>query len=132
VAPPLPAPPPDDDGGLTPPVPGSTLPPPPWLPPVPPVPEGACGVGLAGVGLGAGDAAPPPLDPLLGVEPPELPELLFFLVVEGVVTPPETGVVDGWKVGTGVDFDPPPLDAMAITTIRKKRTPPRATSLRRR
>jgi hypothetical protein len=69
---------------------------------------------------------------VLGVELPELPELLFFFDVEGVVTPPEIGVVDGWKVGTGFDFDPPPLDAMAMTTIRKKRTPPRATSLRRR
>jgi hypothetical protein len=51
---------------------------------------------------------------------------------EGVVTPPVIGVVVGWNVGTGRGFVPPPLDAIATTTIRKKTTPPRATSLRRR
>jgi hypothetical protein len=130
LAPPLP--PPEAEGGLTPPVPGSTPPPvPPWLPPVPPVPaEGVCGVG-AGAGVGAGVAVPP-LEPVPGVEVPELPELRFFFEVEGVVTPPVTGVVDGWNVGTGAGFEPPPLDAIATTTIRKKITPASATSLRRR
>jgi hypothetical protein len=84
-----------------------------------------------GVGLGAGVAAPP-LEPDPGVDVPE-PELLFFFDGDcGVVTPPESGVVEGWKVGTGAGFEPPPLDAIATTTIRKKTTPTSATSLRRR
>lgn len=62
---------------------------------------------------------------------PEFPDLSFFFEGDGVVTP-ESGVVVGWKVGTGLGFEPPPLDAIAITTMRKKTTPPRATSLRRR
>jgi hypothetical protein len=84
-----------------------------------------------GVGLGAG-AAEPPLDPDPGVDVPDPEFLFFFEGDEGVVTPPEIGVVDGWKVGTGAGFDPPPLDAIAITTMRKKMAPTRATSLRRR
>jgi hypothetical protein len=128
LAPPLPSPPLDGAGGFTPPVPGST-PPPPWGPP--PVPaEGACVVG-AGAGAGAGETEPP--DPELGVELPEpSPSLCLREGDSGVVTPPEIGVVVGWNVGGGVDFDPPPLDAMATTTMRKKMTPPKATSLRRR
>jgi hypothetical protein len=131
LAPPLPPPDPPD-GGLTPPVPGSTPPPLPWLPPVPPVPlDGACGAG-AGAGVTGAGVAVPPLDPDPGVDEPELPDFLFFLEVDGVVTP-ESGVVVGWKLGTGFGFDPPPPDAIAITTMRKKTTmPPRATSLRRR
>jgi hypothetical protein len=128
LAPPLP--PPDADGGLTPPVPGSTLPPPPCVPP--PVPPDGAGAG-AGVGAGVG-ATDPPLEPVPGVDVPELPDLFFFFEGDsGVVTPLESGVVVGWKVGTGFGFEPPPPDAIAITTMRKKTTtPPRATSLRRR
>ncbi len=129
LAPPLP--PPDADGGFTPPVPGSTLPPPPPCVP-PPVPPDGAGAGAgAGAGVGATD---PPLEPLPGVDVPESPDLFFFFEGDpGVVTPLESGVVVGWKVGTGFGFEPPPPDAIAITTMRKKTTtPPRATSLRRR
>ena len=83
------------------------------------------------MGAGAGAGALPP-DPVLGVELPESPDFLRLPDVSGVVTPPVTGVVDGWNVGTGVGFESPPLDAIATTTIRKNRAAPRATSLRRR
>jgi hypothetical protein len=80
----------------------------------------------------------PPPDPAEGVdpveEPPELLEPFLFLLAgdDGVVTPPESGVVVGWNVWGGF-VDPPPPDAMAITTTRRNRTtPPTATSLRRR
>jgi hypothetical protein len=81
--------------------------------------------------VGAGAAEPPP-DPEPGVGLLDPLSFFFFFDDEGVVTPPESGVVVGWKVGGGVDLSLPPLDAMATTTIRKKRAPPRATSLRRR
>jgi hypothetical protein len=81
--------------------------------------------------VGAGVAVPP-LEPELGVVLPDPSLFLSFDDESGVVTPPDSGVVVGWKVGGGVDLSPPPLDAIATTTIRKKRTPPRATSLRRR
>jgi hypothetical protein len=82
--------------------------------------------------------AVPPLPPLAGVDPPEEPpELLepfFFLraVDPGVVTPPVSGVVVGWNVWVAFVEDPPPPDAIAMTTMRNRTTPPRATSLRRR
>jgi hypothetical protein len=132
--------PPPEDGGLTPPVLG--LPPPPELPPplLPPPPVPPDGVPCEGAGVepGDGEAVPPP-DPLLGVEPGEVPPVvlvpfLFFVAGDdGVVTPPEIGVVLGWKVCVGFGEEPPPPEAIAITTMRKNSAaPPRATSLRRR
>ena len=141
VAPPLPPLP--DDGGLTPPVPGSTPPPLlPWPlvpPPVPdeppPVPLGACGVADDVPDDGDG-AAVPPLEPALGAAelPPSVDVVSVFVVDDGcgVVTPPLSGVVDGWKVWVEFEDEPPPLDAITIITIRNRTTPPKATSRRRR
>lgn len=81
--------------------------------------------------------------PVLGVPPPEPPigappfwclAFLFFFLSPGWT---------GWPVGTGVAagsvvwldpelLPPPPLDATAITTIRKNATTASATSRRRR
>jgi hypothetical protein len=90
--------------------------------PVPPpdgVPEGAAGVPVLG-------AAPVP--------PPDVPLFaLFFLVLLGVTgLPVEIGGGGAWNVLVLEPEPPPPLDATAITTIRKKATPTSATSLRRR
>jgi hypothetical protein len=105
--------------------------------------------GLAG--CCAGGVAVPPVDgtdgvagvPVLGVPPPEPPigapplpsfAFLFFFVSPGCTGSP---VVTGGTTGCTVWLDPepsspPPLDATAITTIRKKATTASATSRRRR
>jgi hypothetical protein len=83
---------------------------------------------------GAGAAVPPP-DPVLGTaEPPPLGVVSVFVFDDGdgVVTPPLSGVVVGWKVCVEFEGEPPPLDAITINTIRNRTTPPNATSRRRR
>jgi hypothetical protein len=96
------------------------------------------GVGV-GVGVGVG-AAPPPL-PGVGVEPD--PPVEPGVVVEPLPSPfflwPLLGVVEVVGVLSGTDgvvgvkvsgawSSPPPLDATAITTIRKNSAiPPSAT-----
>ena len=80
--------------------------------------------------------------PLLGVPPVELPLepfdpslFLFFFVSPGTTgSPAVTGGITGWTVCVvpAPLSLPPPLDAIAITTIRKKATPASAASLRRR
>lgn len=62
-------------------------------------------------------------------------DVVSVLVVDdgdGVVTPPLSGVVLGWKVCVAFEDEPPPLDAITIITIRNRTTPPKATSRRRR
>jgi hypothetical protein len=81
--------------------------------------------------------------PELGVPPPEppigAPPLPFFAFLFFFVSPGWTGspVVTGGTTGCTVWLDPellspPPLDATAITTIRKNATTASATSRRRR
>jgi hypothetical protein len=125
------------EGGTTPPLCGSTWPP---LVPLPPWLLGVC-CGVAGVAVppvegAAGVAAGVPL----GVAPPlgtagvvVVRPCFFFLRSEGVTACPlGSGGAGGWTVCV-LDFDPPPpLEATAITTIRKKTPTPAATSLRRR
>jgi hypothetical protein len=129
-------------GGATPPLFGSL---PPGL-----VPDGVPVPGLAGCEAG-GLTVPPPLDgtegaagvPVLGVPPPEPPIgappfpffafLFFFLSPGWTGSPVGTGVVTGCTVSVDPELlPPPPLDATAITTIRKNATTASATSRRRR
>jgi hypothetical protein len=125
-------------GGATPPLFGST--PPPDVPgePVP----GDCGweVGgvavppLEGTGVWVPELGVPPPDPPIGDPFDPLPAFLFFFLSPGCTGSP---VVTGGTMGTVVWLEldpslPPPLDAIAITTIRKKATAASATSLRRR
>jgi hypothetical protein len=128
-----------EPGGATPPLFGSTPPP-------------FDGVPVLGVeGCEAGGVLVPPLEgvlvdgvPLLGVPPPEPPiaappdpfwPFLFFFLSPGCTGSP---LVTGGITGTvSVELElgvvpPPPLEAIAITTIRKKAAPASATSLRRR
>jgi hypothetical protein len=134
-------PPPEDDGGWTPPVVGLAPPlfepppvPPPPPPPVPP-PVGACG---------AGDCCTlPPPDGADGVleppdEPPDEPEdeLPESPVVESLDLLDGAGlpVTGAGAVGASVcvwPLSPPPLDAIATTTISRRAATPSATSLRR-
>jgi hypothetical protein len=92
--------------------------------PVPPaggVPDGTAGVPVLGV---AGMA---PLEtPVSGV-------VLLLLAFAGVTgLPVEIGGGGAWNVSE-LELELPPLEAIAITTIRKKAaTAPSATSLRRR
>jgi hypothetical protein len=90
---------------------------------VPPV------AGVAGVADGV---------PELGVAPPlgtavvVVPCFFFFLSPGATAWPLGSGGAGGWTV-CELDFDPPPpLEATAITTIRKKMPTAAATSLRRR
>jgi hypothetical protein len=96
-----------------------------------PPPDGAEGVtGVPDEGATPPDPPPPLMPP--GVAP--VPFLPFFLVVDGTVTPPETGGATAGIVW--LEFEllllPPPLDAIAITMIRKTATAPSAMSRRRR
>jgi hypothetical protein len=136
---------PPPEGGAAPPLP-PLLPPdggavPPELPPLPPLGGLGEGVGVgvgagAGVGVGVGaGAGVPPLEPGTEPLPPELPgtvlvppEPLRLRRPDGVVvvgTSP--GIVDG-TVGSNVSGvllgSDPPLDAIAITTIRKNSAMP--------
>jgi hypothetical protein len=131
-------------GGATPPL-CESLPPGVLPPPVP-----LDGVPLLGVWVpDDGGVDVPPLEgtgvtgvPLLGVPPPEPPAavpplffaFLFFLVSPGWTgLPPSTGA--GAAEGTVVldeELLLPPLDATAITTIRKNATTASAMSRRRR
>lgn len=102
---------PDDDGGVYAGVP---------VPPLDGMPEGAAGVPV----LGAAPAPP------LGV--PSV-VVVFVLVLAGLTGfPVEIGGGGDWNVSEFEPEPPPPLEAIAITTIRKKATPTSATSLRRR
>jgi hypothetical protein len=126
-------------GGATPPLLGSGPPAEPPLPPVPPPP-------VLGVCCGTyGEAVPPPDGvpdgaagvTALGVAPApplEVPVFVFFFLLSPGATglPVEIGGAGCANVDElGLEL-PPPLDATAITTIRKKATPASATSLRRR
>jgi hypothetical protein len=126
-------------GGATPPLLGSGPPGELPLPPVPPPP-------VLGVCCGNEGEAVPPLDGVpdgaagvtaLGVAPaPPLEEPLFaffFLLSPGAIgLPVEIGGAGCWNVDEFEPELPPPLEATAITTIRKNATPATATSLRRR
>jgi hypothetical protein len=127
--------------GDAPPVFGSTPPPLPLLG----VPaEGVCGVAAGGVALPL-DGAGVPVEgvAVLGVPPPEPPmgvpvsepslAFLFFFLSPGCTGSPVTGATGAGVVVT-LESDeplPPPLDATAITTIRKKTATTAATSRRR-
>jgi hypothetical protein len=136
----------DCPGGATPPLLGSA---PPLLPPPPPLGVPVFGVppdeGGVPVPPDAGGVAVPPLEgvPELGVLPPDEPpldelppepDLLFFFLSDGVTgVPLVIGGTTGWVVCVlEFDVEPPPLDATAITTIRKNASTTTATSLRRR
>ncbi len=94
------------------------------MPPLEGVVEGVAGVPVLGV--------PPVAEPPLEDPPLELPFLFFFVVLGEAGVPVVTGGVTG-AIVLLLDFEPPPpLEAMAITTIRKNAAAARATSLRRR
>jgi hypothetical protein len=117
---------------------GST--PPPLDPGVPALGDCGCEVGgvpLLGVGVPLGV-------PVLGVPPPEppigVPPVFWFAFLLRFLSPGCTGspVVTGGTTGCTVWVEPeepplpPPLDATAITTIRKNAATATATSRRRR
>lgn len=124
-------------GGATPPLFGST---PPGVvlgvPELGGVVDGVPVLGVAELGGVLVDGVP-----VLGVPPvasPDEPEpfwffLFFFLSPGATGSPLVIGATTG-TVSVELEFEgvsPPPLEAIAITTIRKKATPDSATSLRR-
>jgi hypothetical protein len=89
--------------------------------------------GVAGV-TGVPELGVPPPEPPIGAPPSPSFAFLFFFVSPGCTGSP---VLTGGTTGCTVSVDPelsspPPLDATAITTIRKKATTASATSRRRR
>src|SRR4051794_20335070 len=77
----------------------------------------------------------PPPEPPIEIPPPTLFAFLFFFLSPGCTgTPPVTGGATRCTVWPEFELPllPPPLDAIAITTIRKSATPARAMSRRRR
>lgn len=114
-------------------------------PPVPVSPPPVLGAGVAGAGVGVPPVAGVPDEggvPVLGVpvegtpvEPPPVSFafLRFFVSPGSTGSPVVTGGVTGCTVSLleGVLLSPP-LEAIAITTMRKKATAASATSLRRR
>jgi hypothetical protein len=131
---------PDDgcEGGTTPPLCGSTWPP---LLPLPPRVPGVCW-GVAGVAVPPEDGVAGVADgaAALGVAPPlgaavavvVLPRFFFFRSPGATAWPLGSGGAGGWIVCVLDLGPPPPLEATAITTIRKKTATAAATSLRRR
>src|SRR4051812_33319178 len=84
---------------------------------------------------GLPDEGVPPPEPPIEMPPPDWFAFLFFFLSPGCTgTPPVMGgLVTGWTVSLEFELPLlPPLDAIAIRTIRNSAPPPRATSRRRR
>lgn len=141
----------DGFGAAVPPLFGSAPPPDPLLPPPPPLRPPLLGVlpppddGVepppdeGGEELppeeGAGELGVPPVEP----PPVDVPPEAFFFFLFLAASPGTTGVpaVTGGTIGCVVwvlelELELPPLDATAITTIRKNANTTAAMSLRRR
>jgi hypothetical protein len=90
---------------------------------------------VEGAGAGVPELGVPPPDPPIGVpvSDPSFAFLFFFLSPGCTGSPVVTGGTTGTVVWLELELSsPPPLDAIATTTISKKATTASAASLRRR